>query len=142
MYAVIDEKSNRTLARSQLFDLLKFRVNLNSRHCLRAADNQLVAEEVTGLVVEPLEGSCHFNLPTVIECDEIPDNRCEIPTPEVADKYFHLRDIAEHLMPLDSDINILLLISRDLGDAQHILEQRIGPTNAPYDQTFNSDGLL
>lgn len=37
-------------------------------------------------------------------------------------------------MPLDSEINILLLIGRDLGDAHHILEQRIGPPNTPYAQ--------
>lgn len=28
-------------------------------------------------------------------------------------------------------INILLLIGRDLGDTHHIIEQRIGPPNAP-----------
>lgn len=37
-------------------------------------------------------------------------------------------------MPLDLEINILLLIGRDLGDAHHITEQRIGPPYAPYAQ--------
>lgn len=94
-------------------------------------------KRVNGLVVEALDESCQFNLPTVIECDEISENRGEIPTPEVTDKYLHLQDIAVQLMPLDSEINILLLIGRDLGDAHHVLEQRIGPPNAPNAQELH-----
>ncbi|XP_065944078.1 uncharacterized protein [Magallana gigas] len=135
VYAVIDEQSNRTLARSQLFDFFNIQSESES-YTLFSCSGQSTCSgrRVNGLVVEALDGSCHFNLPTVIECDEIPDNRGEIPTPEVAEKYFHLREIADHLMPLDSEINILLLIGRDLGDAHHILEQRIGPPNTPYAQ--------
>lgn len=121
VYAVIDEQSNRTLARSQLFDFFNIQSESES-YTLFSCSGQSTCSgrRVNGLVVEALDGSCHFNLPTVIECDEIPDNRGEIPTPEVAEKYFHLREIADHLMPLDSEINILLLIGRDLGDAHHI----------------------
>lgn len=72
--------------------------------------------------------SCHV----VDNLLEIPDNKDEIPTPEVADKYSLLQDIADYLMPLDSEIDILPLIGRDLCDARRILGQRIGPSNDSY----------
>lgn len=95
-------------------------------HTLLSCSGQSTCSKrrVNGLEEKALDGSCRFDLPTVIECNEIPENKDEIPTPEVADKLFHLQDIADYLMPLDSEIYILLLIERDLGDAHHVLEQR------------------
>lgn len=77
--------------------------------------------------------SCHV----VDNLLEIPDNKDEIPTPEVADKYSLLQDIADYLVPLDSEIDILPLIGRDLCDARRILGQRIGPSNDSFAHNFN-----
>jgi hypothetical protein len=51
-------------------------------------------------------------MPTLIECDTIPNNRSEIPTPEAARNYPHLTDIADSIPPLDPKSSILLLIGR------------------------------
>lgn len=70
----------------------------------------------------------------VLECDQIPDVRYEIPTPDVASHYPHLRDIEPFIPPLNPDAQIMLLIGRDLIEAHHVLDQRIGPPNSPYAQ--------
>lgn len=138
VYAIIDEQSNCTLARSELFDFFNIQSE-SEAYTLFSCSGQSTCSgrKVNGLVVESIDGSCRFNLPTVIECDEIPANRQEIATPEVADTYPHLQDIAIHMMPLDEDVNILLLIGRDLGDVHHVLEQRVGPPNTPHAQKLH-----
>ena len=88
-------------------------------------------------VIESIDGSYQLNIPTIIECDDIPNNRQEIPTPEVANAYPHLSEIASELHPLEKDMEILLLIGRDLGEAHHGLEQRIGLPRSPYAQKID-----
>jgi hypothetical protein len=74
----------------------------------------------TGYVVESWDGtSCH-TLPTVIECNNIPNDASEIPTPEVAKLHSHLNSIADKIPPFVPDGNILLLIGRDLIDVHHV----------------------
>lgn len=144
VYAFIDEQSNRTLARSQLFFFFDIQSESES-HTLLSCSGQSTCSKrrVNGLEEKALDGSCRFDLPTVIECNEIPENKDEIPNPEVADKLFHLQDIADYLMPLDSEIYILLLIERDLGDAHHVPEQRALDLLALHTPiNFNSDWAL
>lgn len=49
------------------------------------------------------------NLPALVECDSILQDKREIPTPELA-RFPHLQGIADELPPFDSDANIHLLI--------------------------------
>lgn len=71
-----------------------------------------------------------MKLPVVTECNDIPDDRKEIPTPEVISAHAHLCDLP--IAPLDPDAEILLLIGRDLMEAHHVHDQRIGPKNTPF----------
>jgi hypothetical protein len=48
----------------------------------------------SGFMIRSLDGTV-LEMPTLIECDTIPNNRSEIPSPEVARNYPHLADIAE-----------------------------------------------
>ncbi|KAK7889072.1 hypothetical protein WMY93_024632 [Mugilogobius chulae] len=50
----------------------------------------------------------------LIECDDLPDNREEIPTPEAALHHPHLKDLAKEIPALDKDAQILLLLGRDI----------------------------
>ncbi|XP_056022091.1 uncharacterized protein LOC125651089 [Ostrea edulis] len=135
MYAIIDEQSNRTLARSEFFNLFDTR-NETQTYTLFSCSGRSICSgrRACGFVIEAIDGSYQLNIPTVIECDDIPNNRQEIPTPEVANAYPHLSEIAIELHPLEIDMEILLLIGCDLGDARHIIEQRIGPSQSPYAQ--------
>ncbi|CAB3993987.1 Hypothetical predicted protein [Paramuricea clavata] len=65
---------------------------------------------VSGLQVKSLNGNCE-DLPTVIECNNIPKDKREIPTPELAKQYNHLRDIANDIPPIHPDAEIQLLMS-------------------------------
>lgn len=76
-------------------------------------------------------------MPTLIECNQIPSARDEIPTPEIAAQYSHLQAIQVQISPLNDQADILLLIDRDFPEAHHILDQRIGPKNTPYAQRLH-----
>ena len=58
----------------------------------------------------------------------------EIPTPEVARSFSHLRHIATELPEYDPNIPIGLLIGRDLLEAHHIEKQIVGPKDSPFAQ--------
>lgn len=58
-----------------------------------------------------------MELPTVTECNNIPDDRSEIPTPDVISHQTHL---------ICSRAQILLLIGQDQPEAHHVGGQRIG----------------
>ena len=80
----------------------------------------------TGYVVESLDSSVCFKLPELVECNNIPNNRDEIPSPAVAEKYSHLQDIAAYIPPHDEHADIELLIGLDLIEAFYVLEDRVG----------------
>ena len=95
----------------------------------------LIGRRLSGLSIESLDGRIKMDLPTIIECNAIPNNREEIPTPDIAMFHEHLQLICTELQPLDENADILLLIGRDLLLAHHVLDQIVGPTNtAPYAQ--------
>ena len=58
-------------------------------------------------VIESLDGSKCYQLPTVIECTNIPNLRDEIPILQVAMHRAHLQDIAYHIPELDREADIL-----------------------------------
>ena len=99
-----------------------------------AGSTQTQGRVAKGYIVESLDGHTMLKLPTLLECDQIPNDRNEIPTPDVAQHHTHLKDIAKHIPPLDNYANILLLLGRDLPEAHHVLDQRIGMLGSPYAQ--------
>lgn len=134
-YAILDDQSNRSLASPELFSKLK----INSQefeYTLKTCSDTVVMSGRRALdcKVESLDGSKCYQLPTLIECTNIPDLRDEIPTPQVALYHDHLRDIACQLPELDEDAGIRLLIGRDLIDAHHVIDQKTGPPGSPYAQ--------
>lgn len=133
LYAIIDDQSNRSLVKSELLDTLQFRgglVNYVLTSCVGSLPSK--GRRATGLIIQSLNGSTHLKLPTLIECNNIPDVRSEIPTPDVARSYPHLLNIARFIPDLDDSSDTLLLIGRDLLEAYHVLDQRLGPRNTPY----------
>lgn len=87
-------------------------------------------------LVTSLDDSTTHQLPPVIECDAVLDNRNEIATPDIAKRFPHLANIASHIPELDPQAKILLLIGRDLIIAHHVLDQRISH-DAPYAQKLS-----
>lgn len=135
-YAMIDDQSNQSLATPLICDFFKDNCTQESTYLLSTCSGQTrrTGRKMKNVSIESYDGSHSFRLPDVLECDQIPDVRNEIPTPDVASHYPHLRDIEPFIPPLTPDAQIVLLIGRDLIEAHHVLDQRIGPPNSPYAQ--------
>ena len=134
-YAMLDDQSNRTLAKSDFFHLLGIDSNQVMSSC---TGTKLTSGQIAnGYVVEALDGSSKMKLPSVLECNEIPNIPGEIPTPEVARYHSHLRDIADCIPPLETQTQTLILIGRDLPEAHHVSCQLTGPKGSPYAQKLN-----
>jgi len=73
----------------------------------------------------------------MIECNAIPNNRDEIPTPESAGFHPHLRGIAHKIPNMDMEADILLLIGRDAPPLHKVHESRNGPRDAPWAQRLD-----
>ncbi|XP_033755669.1 uncharacterized protein LOC117338425 [Pecten maximus] len=138
MYALIDDQSNRSLVKPEFFQRFSGnyqQVGYSLSSCAGTIDTS--GRRAIGFVVETLDGATSHDLPPLTECRQIPDIRHEIPTPSAALSHPHLRDIAKLIPSLDADAPILLLLGRDLIEAHHISDQRIGPRGSPYGQKLS-----
>lgn len=89
-YAVLDEQSNRSLAKSEFFEIFDIQTDAKVytlKTCLGAGETK--AQLAGGFIVESLDGKTSVQLPTLIECDMLPDDRSEIPTPEITNQHAH-----------------------------------------------------
>ncbi|XP_039863534.1 uncharacterized protein LOC120718871 [Simochromis diagramma] len=138
VYTILDEQSNRSLARTEFFDLFNI-AGPPSPYTLKtcAGTQETEGRQARGFVIEPINGSVTLSLPSLIECNEIPNNRAEIPTPEVALNHSHLKALAKHIPKLDSQASILLLLGRDIIRVHKVRRQVNGPQNAPYAQKLD-----
>lgn len=137
-YAVIDEHSNKSLARSEFFNFFNDQ-GPTSTYTLRtcAGITEASGRRALGYKVGSLDGKTTYTLPTLIECNEIPDNRSEIPTPDVIRKLPHLAVIADEIPVLDPDAPILLLLGRDVIEAHKVRKTINGPRGAPHAQKLD-----
>ncbi|XP_071150458.1 uncharacterized protein [Mytilus edulis] len=135
MYAIIDDQSNRSLASPEFFNLFDVK-DKPENYTLSTCSGKVVTsgKRGRGFVMESINGNDKFDLPVLIECDHVPNNRDEIPTPEVTMHHPHLRELRASIPPIEENCQILLLIGRDLIEAHHVLDQRIGPPRTPYAQ--------
>ena len=138
VYAVLDDQSNRSLARPEFFDLFDSHGEC-SPYTLRtcAGVTPMSGRRGTGFVAQTLDGRFDVLLPTLIECNHIPNHRSEIPTPEAAKHHSHLRPIAHRIPELDPNAQILLLLGRDILQVHKVRDHRNGPDNAPYAQRLD-----
>ena len=91
---------------------------------------------VTEVFVKYIGGEL-FKLPTLVECDHIPRDKSEIPTPEIARNFSHLKEIADQIPPLDPNANIEILIGCDAPELLKVRAFRNGPKEAPWAQKLN-----
>ena len=138
MYAILDDQSNVSLARSEFFDTFSIKGAAETYTLKTCAGTVKTAgRRAYGFTVESTDGETNILLPTLIECNEIPNNRSEIPTPEAAYHHHHLKQIADKIPPLDPDADILLLLGRDIIRAHKVRKQYNGAHDAPYAQKLD-----
>ena len=99
------------------------------------AENELVrSERIKGLQVSDTNHSMTIKLPTTFSCETIPAKRQQIPCPEMANAWSHLKPIAHHLIPLNNDIPVGILIGSNCSRAIVPREVIPGKQNEPYAQ--------
>ncbi|KAJ8364608.1 hypothetical protein SKAU_G00134390 [Synaphobranchus kaupii] len=76
MYAILDEQSNRSLARPEFFHIFDDN-SVPSPNTLKtcAGITETAGRRACGYMIESIEQKINLPLPTLVECDEIPDNR-------------------------------------------------------------------
>lgn len=138
MYAVLDDQSNRSLARSEFFDTFGIE-GTSSPYTLRTSSGQAetTGRRATGFIIESADGKTSLPLPTLIEFNMVPNSRDEIPTPAAACNPHHLKAIAHEIPPLDHNAEILLLLGRDILRVHKVRRQCNGPNDAPYAQKLD-----
>ncbi|XP_060761029.1 uncharacterized protein LOC132870982 [Neoarius graeffei] len=138
MYAMLDDQSNRSLARSEFFDIFHVggpTYSYTLKTCSGVGDAS--GHRATGFVIEPADGDISLTLPTLLECNMIPNNRDEIPTQAAAHSHPHLRAIANEIPEVDMNAEILLLLGRDMLRAHKVRKQINGPHDTPYAQRLD-----
>ena len=137
-YVVIDDQSNCSLAKPKLFDQLNIDSDISSytlKTC--AGKSKLQGRCTRNLVIESLDGRKSHKLPSVIECEAIPDGKEEIATPAVGRAHPHLREIANEIPELDPDADILLLVGRNVPQLHKVHESRNGKGASPWAQLLD-----
>lgn len=85
---MLDDQSNRSLSSSQLFDLLGIEGKDVENMLISCSEKkQAVGRRAHNIVVESMDRSILLQIPVATECSHLPDNREEIPTPEIAQNY-------------------------------------------------------
>lgn len=136
MNAVIDEQSNRSLARTEVFNLFEIKAT-PAPYTLKTCSGKAETAGRRAVFIQSMDGRTDIRLPPLIECDSVPDNRTEIPSPEIAQRHPHLLPIANKIQPVDHHAPILLLLGRDILRLHEVHEQVNGPNNAPYAQRLD-----
>ncbi|XP_019723167.1 uncharacterized protein LOC109514483 [Hippocampus comes] len=85
-------------------------------------------------IIQSVDGEFSSELPRLLECDALPDNKSEIATPDVTLAHPHLRHLAGKIHPLDTNAEIMLLLGSDIVQVHKVLECINGPVNAPFAQ--------
>ena len=129
IYAIIDEQSNSSLVTSELADHLGARGPLKKYFLSTCSGEKEEKHDrrVPGITVRSLSGP-EFSLPTLTECDTIPQDKSEIPTPDMAKSFPHLIEIAHEIPPVDESAKVQLLIGKS-ENLETALEEPPGHNN-------------
>nr|XP_022300904.1 uncharacterized protein LOC111109109 [Crassostrea virginica] len=135
VYAIIDDQSNHSLASSAFFDAFDQNTPTHQYTLVSCSGSVTTSgRRASGFKIESWDGSCSLALPTLIECTEFPNYREEIPDRCVAENFTYLTDIKDLIPELMEDVQIEILIGRDLIDAHIVQDQRKGTSGMPYAQ--------
>ena len=133
-YALIDSQSNATFITEKLKQALEVdgvasHLRLSTMH---QEDEVIECKKVQGLGVTDLKRQVHIPLPKVYTRDSIPYKPHQIPKPEVAMQWDHLKCIAEELMPYREDVQVGILIGTNCPKAIKPREVIPGGDHDPY----------
>ena len=133
VYALIDEQSNSSLVSSELSDNLGIDTQPTQYFLstCNGKEQEKYGWRVGKIVIQSLDG-VQAELPTLVECDSVPQDKREILTPEMARRFNHLREIAEEIPPLDQNAGIHILIGCDAPELLKVRAFKNGATGTPW----------
>lgn len=131
---ILDDQRNLSLARTEFFDKSSAVTYTLKTY---AGVVETAGRKAQGFTVESMDGTVKIPLPIVIEYNEIPNNRSEIPTPEAVYHHHHLRQIRDKIPALEPAVDVTLLLGRDIIRAHNGRERYNGPHDAPYAQKLD-----
>lgn len=102
--------------------------------CTVFAEETITSQRINGLVVCGVKEQTDIPHPRTYTRD-IPAKRSQIPTPETARKWTHLKRIADHLIPYKEDLDVSLLLGINYAHAIKPREVIPGNDNDPYAQS-------
>lgn len=138
VYAIMDDQSNTSMVSPNLADRLKVD-GPRENYLLSTCSNHKEVKSgrrVSGLIVRSLDGNV-AKLPTLIECDHIPQDKSEIPTPAMTEHFPHLQTITKEIPPIDEDAKIEILVGRDSPELLKVRAFKNGPKGAPWAQKLS-----
>ena len=132
VYAILDDQSNTSLISSELADQLSAKGPPEMYYLSTCSGErqEKFGRRVTNTIVRALNGYTS-ELPTLVECEGIPSDRRDIPTPEISKRFKHLSGLAKDIPALDDHAGIHLLIGRDAPELLKVREFRNGPPRGP-----------
>ena len=136
VYAIVDEQSNSSLVTSEPADDLGAdgRLEKYFLSTCNGEKEEKYGRRVAGITVRSL-GGAEFAVPTLTECDTIPQDKREIPTPDMARSFPHLKAIAHKIPPINETAKTHLLLGRDAPELLKVREFRNGKKKgAPWAQ--------
>ena len=88
--------------------------------------------ELTDWSLSALDRRAKADLPKAYARDSIPSRKDQIPTPEIADKWPHLKKIKEKISPLNESLSVGVLIGSNCPKAIKPREIVAGRSEDPY----------
>lgn len=133
VYALLDDQSDACFIKQTALEKLGVsgpEIQLKLSTVL--AQEAITSQKITGLVVRGVNESTEISLPRTYTRHIIPARRSQIPRPETARKWSHLKRIADHLMPYRDDLDVSLLLGINCARAIKPREIIPGNDDDPY----------
>jgi len=96
------------------------------------AEDEITNQKINGLTVRGVSENTEISLPRTYSRDIIPAKRSQIPTPETACKWPHLKRIADYIMLYNDNLDVSLLLGINCAHAIKPREIIPGNDDDPY----------
>ena len=133
VYALLDDASDTTFVTTKVQQALGIEgVETELTLSTMSGKEVISVSRIDGLVAERLDRRAKVDLPKTYAKESIPCRGNQIPTPEMADKWPHLKKIKDKIPKLDESIEIGLLIGCNCPKAIKPKEVITGKSEDPY----------
>ena len=133
VYALLDDASDTTFIKESVREQLGIEgLETTLQLSTMLGREKIAVRKVEGLVAKRLDKQVEIQLPKTYTSDSIPSRRDQIPTPEIADTWAHLKKIKEKIPPIQEDAEVGLLIGCNCPKALKPKEVILGSGEDPY----------